>query len=179
VIDLGLLDELELHIAPVILGDGLRLLDHRLDTLEGIELTPNRVTATDDVRHIRYRVRERRPLVLDNRGTTNRRGWHDSQDVNDHRSWRRRRTRQALRTSFLTQPRHGRRSKMTTEATRDREPAPELRHRRIPAGDARIAVFTRTYDTTIEDLWDACTNPDRLRQPCDQENLLCIYQERR
>jgi hypothetical protein len=48
----------------------MRLLDHRLelDTLEGIELTPDRVTATDDVTHIRYRVRERRALVLDNRG---------------------------------------------------------------------------------------------------------------
>jgi dihydrofolate reductase len=70
VITLGLLDELDLHIAPVILGDGMRLLDHRLelDTLEGIELTPDRVTATDDVTHIRYRVRERRALVLDNRG---------------------------------------------------------------------------------------------------------------
>jgi dihydrofolate reductase len=70
VIALGLLDELDLHIAPVILGDGMRLLDHRLelDTLEGIELTPDRVTATDDVTHLRYRIRERRPLVLDNRG---------------------------------------------------------------------------------------------------------------
>jgi len=70
VISLARLDELELHIAPVILGDGMRLLDHRLelDTLEGIELTPDRVTATDDVTHIRYRVHERRPLVLDNRG---------------------------------------------------------------------------------------------------------------
>ena len=69
-IALGLLDELELHIVPVILGDGMRLLDHRLelDTFEGIELTPDRVTATDDVTHLRYRVRERRPLVLDNRG---------------------------------------------------------------------------------------------------------------
>jgi len=70
VIALGLLDELELHIVPVILGDGLRLLDHRLelDTFEGIELTPDRITAGDDVTHLRYRVRERRPLVLDNRG---------------------------------------------------------------------------------------------------------------
>jgi dihydrofolate reductase len=70
VIALELLHELELHIAPVILGDGMRLLDHRLelDTLEGIELRPDRVTATDDVTHIRYRVRERRPLTLDNRG---------------------------------------------------------------------------------------------------------------
>lgn len=70
VIALGLLDELELHIAPVILGDGMRLLDHGLElgAFEGIELTPDRVTATDDVTHIRYRVRERRPLTLDNRG---------------------------------------------------------------------------------------------------------------
>jgi uncharacterized protein YndB with AHSA1/START domain len=51
---------------------------------------------------------------------------------------------------------------MTTDVTTYHEPAPELRHRPIPAGDARVAVFTRTYETTIEDLWDACTNPDRL-----------------
>jgi uncharacterized protein YndB with AHSA1/START domain len=42
------------------------------------------------------------------------------------------------------------------------EPNPELRRRMIPAGDARVAVFTRTYETTVEDLWDACTNPERL-----------------
>ncbi len=44
------------------------------------------------------------------------------------------------------------------------EPTPELRHRRIAAGDARVAVFTRTYETSVEDLWDACTNPERLRR---------------
>lgn len=44
------------------------------------------------------------------------------------------------------------------------EPDPELRHRTIPAGPARVAVFTRVYETTVEDLWDACTNPDRLRR---------------
>jgi uncharacterized protein YndB with AHSA1/START domain len=53
---------------------------------------------------------------------------------------------------------------MTTEATNYREPAPELRRRTIPAGEARVAVFTRTYETTVEDLWDACTNPERLRR---------------
>lgn len=42
------------------------------------------------------------------------------------------------------------------------EPAPELRHRRIAAGQARVAVMTRTYDAPIDDVWDACTNPDRL-----------------
>jgi uncharacterized protein YndB with AHSA1/START domain len=51
---------------------------------------------------------------------------------------------------------------MTHATTTYQEPDPELRHRTIPAGPARVAVFTRVYETTIEDLWDACTNPDRL-----------------
>jgi uncharacterized protein YndB with AHSA1/START domain len=51
---------------------------------------------------------------------------------------------------------------MTIDTTTYHEPSPELRHRTIPAGDARVAVFTRTYETTIEDLWDACTDPKRL-----------------
>jgi uncharacterized protein YndB with AHSA1/START domain len=42
------------------------------------------------------------------------------------------------------------------------EPAPELRRRTIAAGEARVAVFTRTYETSVDDLWDACTNPERL-----------------
>jgi uncharacterized protein YndB with AHSA1/START domain len=44
------------------------------------------------------------------------------------------------------------------------EPQPELRKRTIPAGEARVAVMTRTYATTIDDLWDACTNPERLKR---------------
>jgi uncharacterized protein YndB with AHSA1/START domain len=44
------------------------------------------------------------------------------------------------------------------------EPQPELRHRAIQSGEARVAVFTRTYETTIEDLWDACTDPERLKR---------------
>ena len=70
VISLGLLDELELHIVPVILGDGMRLLSPQLglDSREGIELTPDRVIATPDVTHVRYTLNGRRPLVLDNRG---------------------------------------------------------------------------------------------------------------
>ena len=44
----GLLDELELHVAPVLLGDGMRLFDASLglDIHEGIELTPIRVIET-------------------------------------------------------------------------------------------------------------------------------------
>jgi dihydrofolate reductase len=70
VIKLGLLDELELHIIPVILGEGMRLLDADLGLgrKEGIELALARVVATTDVTHIRYKINGRRPLVLDNRG---------------------------------------------------------------------------------------------------------------
>lgn len=70
VIKLGLLDELELHIVPVILGEGMRLLgpDLGLGGKEGIELAPARVMGAPDVTHIRYQLNGRRPLVLDNRG---------------------------------------------------------------------------------------------------------------
>jgi dihydrofolate reductase len=66
----GLLDELELHIVPVVLGNGMRLLDPDLGLgdLEGIELTPMRTVHTDEVTHIRYRVNGRAPLQLDDRG---------------------------------------------------------------------------------------------------------------
>ncbi|HYN92694.1 MAG TPA: SRPBCC domain-containing protein [Pilimelia sp.] len=40
----------------------------------------------------------------------------------------------------------------------------ELYRRQIPAGEARCAVFRRTYDAAIDDVWDACTNPERLRR---------------
>ena len=67
----GLLDELELHIAPVLLGDGMRLLDggFGLDPREGIELTPVRVIETPEVTHIRYAVGGRAKLELDDRGS--------------------------------------------------------------------------------------------------------------
>lgn len=70
VLQAGLLDELELHIVPVILGDGLRLLDPELGlgTREAIELTPTRVIDTPEVTHVRYRIDGRAPLVRDDRG---------------------------------------------------------------------------------------------------------------
>src|SRR5919197_393561 len=38
----------------------------------------------------------------------------------------------------------------------------ELGSRRIAAGQARAVVLRRHYDAPIEDVWDGCTNPDRL-----------------
>jgi dihydrofolate reductase len=67
----GLLDELELHIVPVVLGDGMRLFDASLglDTREGIELTPVRVIEAAEVTHVRYTVGGRAKLELDDRGS--------------------------------------------------------------------------------------------------------------
>lgn len=53
---------------------------------------------------------------------------------------------------------------MTRTTTAYDELDPELEYRTIPAGPARVAVFTRVYETTVEDLWGACTDPDRLRR---------------
>jgi uncharacterized protein YndB with AHSA1/START domain len=38
----------------------------------------------------------------------------------------------------------------------------QLAARTLPAGEARAAVFSRHYDADITDVWDACTNPERL-----------------
>jgi dihydrofolate reductase len=66
----GLVDELELHVVPVLLGDGMRLFDAALGLADdqGIELVPTRVVDTPDVTHLRYTVQGPRALVLDDRG---------------------------------------------------------------------------------------------------------------
>ncbi|WP_020576855.1 dihydrofolate reductase family protein [Actinopolymorpha alba] len=71
VLKAGLLDELELHIVPVVLGTGMRLLDADLELAdkEAIELTPTRVIHTPPVTHVRYTVNGRAGLVLDDRGS--------------------------------------------------------------------------------------------------------------
>lgn len=71
VLKAGLLDELELHIVPVVLGTGMRLLDADLDLAEkeAIELTPTRVVHTPEVTHVKYTVNGRAALVLDDRGS--------------------------------------------------------------------------------------------------------------
>ena len=70
VLKAGLLDQLELHIVPVLLGTGMRLFDADLGLgdKEAIELTPSRVISTAEVTHVRYDIGGRAPLVLDNRG---------------------------------------------------------------------------------------------------------------
>ena len=51
----GLLDELELHIVPVLLGDGARLFDN----LGGAEIELEQVRAVEapSVTHLKYRVK--------------------------------------------------------------------------------------------------------------------------
>jgi uncharacterized protein YndB with AHSA1/START domain len=34
--------------------------------------------------------------------------------------------------------------------------------RTLEAGAARTVVLSQTYDTDVDDLWDACTNPERI-----------------
>ena len=34
--------------------------------------------------------------------------------------------------------------------------------RTFDAGEARTVVISRVYDAALEDVWDACTNPDRI-----------------
>ena len=50
----GLVDEIQIHLVPVLLGDGIRLFDP-LDK-QSIELEVIRVIESDKVTHIKYRV---------------------------------------------------------------------------------------------------------------------------
>jgi uncharacterized protein YndB with AHSA1/START domain len=57
----------------------------------------------------------------------------------------------------------------TTSPTEAEEPAVgrtthELRSRTLAAGEARCAVFRRVYAAPVDDVWGACTDPERLRR---------------
>ena len=54
VIEAGLLDELQIHLAPLLLGDGVRLFGH-IDP-KGVELEKTRVIDSPNVTHLGYRV---------------------------------------------------------------------------------------------------------------------------
>lgn len=51
----GLLDEFQVHIAPLLLGDGVRLFG-QLDT-DHIDLEVSRVVDSEAVTHLKYRVK--------------------------------------------------------------------------------------------------------------------------
>jgi dihydrofolate reductase len=51
----GLLDELQIHVVPVLLGDGVRLFENHLGSQQG-ELECTRVIESPAVTHLRYRV---------------------------------------------------------------------------------------------------------------------------
>ena len=52
-LNLGLIDEIHIDLAPILLGDGIRLFDH-LD--RSIELVSTRVIESTDVTHLTFRV---------------------------------------------------------------------------------------------------------------------------
>ncbi|MCG5216589.1 SRPBCC family protein [Streptosporangium sp. KLBMP 9127] len=38
----------------------------------------------------------------------------------------------------------------------------QIGNRVLEAGEARVLTISQTYDTTVDDVWDACTNPERI-----------------
>ncbi|ELZ05277.1 dihydrofolate reductase family protein [Natrialba asiatica] len=53
-VEAGLVDEIQIQLVPVLLGDGIRLFEH-LDT-EPIELERTRVVDSPDITHLRYSI---------------------------------------------------------------------------------------------------------------------------
>jgi dihydrofolate reductase len=49
----GLLDEIQIHLVPLLLGGGKRLFEH----LKEVELVPTRVIESTEVTHLKYRVK--------------------------------------------------------------------------------------------------------------------------
>jgi uncharacterized protein YndB with AHSA1/START domain len=38
----------------------------------------------------------------------------------------------------------------------------QVGNRMLDEGEARVVTISQTYDATIDDVWDACTNPERI-----------------
>jgi dihydrofolate reductase len=72
VIDADLLEELELHVVPLLLGGGMRLFGDK-GALDAVELKPTRVVATPEATHVRYGVKGRERLRTDDRGRSGKR----------------------------------------------------------------------------------------------------------
>lgn len=53
---------------------------------------------------------------------------------------------------------------MTVDISTIAEPERELIHREIGAGPARAARMRREFDAPIADVWNACTDPQRLER---------------
>lgn len=53
-LEAGLIDEIRIHLVPVLLGEGIRLFE-TIDPAH-IELEPTRVVETSEVTHLRFRV---------------------------------------------------------------------------------------------------------------------------
>jgi uncharacterized protein YndB with AHSA1/START domain len=53
---------------------------------------------------------------------------------------------------------------MTDKTSSLTETYREVGRRRIAAGEARTALIRRRYDAEIEDVWEACTTPERLNR---------------
>ena len=51
---------------------------------------------------------------------------------------------------------------MTDVSSEINATARQVQARTLEVGEARAAIIVRTYATDLEDLWDACTNPERI-----------------
>lgn len=82
----GLLDELRLHLVPVLLGDGIRLFDRHGSGQ--VELAPPEVIEAPGVTHLRYRLVRRSGRHRGTGGAAGVRGWPGSSSATGPRRGR-------------------------------------------------------------------------------------------
>jgi dihydrofolate reductase len=54
----GLVDEIVIHLVPIVLGEGIRLFDHRGG--ESIELERTEVVTTSQITSLRFRIKNKK-----------------------------------------------------------------------------------------------------------------------